>query len=136
MAAASYDMASKSADLRAVGVTHNWCMCNSCRSWCKGSCADAAACSYHITLLPCACLPGSQVDREQSCASCAGRKLFLEGGETHSHCVQVKALIQEGNADFELRDRWSLDALDEAMRERREDVAKFLQLSGALIGGS
>ena len=50
--------------------------------------------------------------------------------------MQVKALIQEGNADFEARDRWSLDALDEAMRERREDVVRFLQQSGALIGGS
>ena len=45
-------------------------------------------------------------------------------------------LIQDGNADFEIRDRWSLDALDEAMRERRELVVKFLQESGALIGGS
>jgi len=50
--------------------------------------------------------------------------------------MQVKVLIQDGNADFELRDRWSLDALDEAMRERRELVVKFLQQSGALIGGS
>ena len=54
---------------------------------------------------------------------------------THAD-MQVKALIQEGSADFEMRDRWSLDALDEAMRERREDVVKFLQQSGALIGGS
>ena len=45
-------------------------------------------------------------------------------------------LIEEGDADFEMRDRWSLDPLDEAMRERREPVVKFLQQSGALIGGS
>lgn len=44
--------------------------------------------------------------------------------------------MEDGKADFEVRDRWSLDPLDEAMRERREPVVKFLQDSGALIGGS
>ncbi|KAK9901237.1 hypothetical protein WJX75_001780 [Coccomyxa subellipsoidea] len=47
----------------------------------------------------------------------------------------VKALVELGNADFNVRDRWSLDPLDEAMRERREAVVKFLQENGALIGG-
>ena len=50
-------------------------------------------------------------------------------------CLQVRVLIEEGQADFEVRDRWSLDPLDEAMRERREPVVKLLQQSGALIGG-
>lgn len=49
--------------------------------------------------------------------------------------LQVKALVELGNADFNVRDRWSLDPLDEAMRERREAVVKFLQDNGALIGG-
>ncbi len=49
--------------------------------------------------------------------------------------MQVKVLIEEGDANFEMRDRWSLDALDEAMREHREPVVKFLQQSGAFFGG-
>ena len=54
---------------------------------------------------------------------------------TWSSCLQVRVLIEEGHADFEVRDRWALDPLDEAMRERREPVVKLLQQSGALIGG-
>jgi ankyrin repeat protein len=48
----------------------------------------------------------------------------------------VKVLVEQGRADFDVRDRWSLDPLDEAMRERREPVVKYLQDSGALFGGS
>ena len=29
--------------------------------------------------------------------------------------AQVKALVEEGGAEFDVRDRWSLDPLDEAM---------------------
>lgn len=50
--------------------------------------------------------------------------------------VQVKVLVEEGTADLGPRDRWSLDPLDEAMRERREHVVKYLQDNGALIGGN
>ena len=64
----------------------------------------------------------------EGCHACHARHGF--------YTAQVKVLIEEGDADFEMRDRWSLDALDEAMRERREPVVKFLQQSGALIGGS
>ena len=48
--------------------------------------------------------------------------------------AQVQALVEAG-AELDVRDRWSLDPLDEAMRERREPVVKFLQDGGALIGG-
>lgn len=48
----------------------------------------------------------------------------------------MKALVLDGNADFGLMDRWSLDALDEAMRERKEPIVRFLQQNGALMGGS
>lgn len=43
--------------------------------------------------------------------------------------------MEDGNADLGARDRWSLDPLDEAMRERREPVVKYLQDNGALVGG-
>ncbi len=46
----------------------------------------------------------------------------------------MQALVEAG-AELDVRDRWSLDPLDEAMRERREPVVKFLQDGGALIGG-
>ncbi len=48
---------------------------------------------------------------------------------------QVEALLEEGRAELDVRDRWSLDPLDEAMRERREPVVKYLQQKGALVGG-
>ncbi|EIE20157.1 hypothetical protein COCSUDRAFT_57883 [Coccomyxa subellipsoidea C-169] len=48
---------------------------------------------------------------------------------------QVKVLMEDGNSDLGARDRWSLDPLDEAMRERREPVVKYLQDNGALVGG-
>ena len=51
---------------------------------------------------------------------------------TRLSCLQVRVLMEEGHADFEVRDRWALDPLDEAMRERREPVVKLLQQSGAL----
>jgi ankyrin repeat protein len=47
----------------------------------------------------------------------------------------VRVLVEEGQADFEARDSYSMDPLDEAMRHRCEEVAKYLREHGALIGG-
>ncbi len=44
-------------------------------------------------------------------------------------------LLEEGSADFDVRDVYSMDPLDEAMRHRREEVAEYLRTNGALIGG-
>jgi hypothetical protein len=48
---------------------------------------------------------------------------------------QVRVLVGEGKADLEVRDAYSLDPLDEAMRWRKDDVADYLRASGAIIGG-
>lgn len=47
----------------------------------------------------------------------------------------MRVLVEEGQADFEARDAYSMDPLDEAMRHRQEEVVGFLRASGALVGG-
>ena len=49
--------------------------------------------------------------------------------------LQVRVLLEEGQADFDSRDVYSMDPLDEAMRHRHDEVAEYLRKSGALIGG-
>ena len=48
---------------------------------------------------------------------------------------QVRVLVEEGRANFDVRDGYSMDPLDEAMRHRHEAVAAVLRSHGALIGG-
>ena len=43
--------------------------------------------------------------------------------------------MEEGRANFDVRDGYSMDPLDEAMRHRHEAVAAVLRSHGALIGG-
>ena len=52
-----------------------------------------------------------------------------------STAAQVRVLVEEGGASFDVRDGYSMDPLDEAMRHRHEDIAALLQSCGALIGG-
>ncbi|CAL8470996.1 g10538 [Coccomyxa elongata] len=47
----------------------------------------------------------------------------------------VRVLLEDGSADFDARDVYSMDPLDEAMRHRHDEVAEYLRKSGALIGG-
>ncbi len=49
--------------------------------------------------------------------------------------AQVRVLLEDGSADFDARDVYSMDPLDEAMRHRHDEVAEYLRKSGALIGG-
>jgi len=43
--------------------------------------------------------------------------------------------VEEGQADFDVRDCYCMDPLDEAMRHRREDIVNLLKKNGALVGG-
>lgn len=52
-----------------------------------------------------------------------------------STAAQVRVLVEEGGANFDARDGYSMDPLDEAMRHRHDEVAQFLQSHGALVGG-
>lgn len=47
----------------------------------------------------------------------------------------MRVLLEDGSADFDARDVYSMDPLDEAMRHRHDEVAEYLRKSGALIGG-
>ena len=44
-------------------------------------------------------------------------------------------LVEEGRASLEVRDAYAMDALDESMRMRRDEIADFLRASGAIEGG-
>ena len=59
----------------------------------------------------------------------------MAGASGSSTAAQVRVLVEEGGASFDVRDGYSMDPLDEAMRHRHEDIAALLQSCGALIGG-
>ena len=57
------------------------------------------------------------------------------GASGSSTAAQVRVLVEEGGASFDVRDGYSMDPLDEAMRHRHADIAALLQSCGALVGG-
>lgn len=43
------------------------------------------------------------------------------------HCLQVRLLVEDGNADVDCRDRWDNTPLDEARRMAAKSVIAFLE---------